>query len=581
MLFQLLSGTDKAMMKSWIDCYSGVEYVNSSKRTAELSQIMSYWAIEKKRLFKLLGGHMIVSKEVNFKKPIFLLEEEMDYMLYCESKASDFREEVNRKTYYSDIEELKEVHYEIMLLLQPSALASNVYNGCDFKVPTPDGKWIQVQKGCKPVKILGKIATAWNINGFEEFRLAHSLVLNQKAVKGELCLSIHPLDYMTMSDNECDWDSCMSWRNEGCYRRGTVEMMNSKYVVVAYLKAREDMNIWADGEPHPWSNKKWRELFIVDEDFITGIKGYPYQNTELEAEVINWLAELSEKNLGVEFSEGVHQYEHCSWFKIGNDSWKFSFHTDDMYNDFGTREHYVRVAKNPKDVLEHLYDMNYSGCHPCMSCGQLHGDYEDEGGLVCGDCCSYYYCDSCGERIYDEDEYWLDNNRLCYDCYHNAAEQCAITEEYHYENNMTRLYFAIEGAELFDEMKDPSILIFEEDLSSRDWETYFTQGIPAEWKTKEVNPWGWRYHTYHFVELEDLTEAGVELFGLDVGDIEHIRKDRAEEREAKRKREEERREMMRRAQEEEDEERRRRILELGQMTEQVLPSGLRFFINYS
>ena len=83
--------------------------------------------------------------------------------------------------------------------------------------------------------------------------------------------------------------------------------------------------------------------------------------------------------------------------------------TDDMYNDFGTRDHYVRVAKNPKDVLEHLYDVNYSGCHPCMSCGQLHGDYEDEGGLVCGDCCSYYYCDSCGERIYDEDEYWLES----------------------------------------------------------------------------------------------------------------------------------------------------------------------------
>ena len=76
------------------------------------------------------------------------------------------------------------------------------------------------------MRVLSKIATAYNLPGFEDFRIAQSLVTNQANLKGYITLSIHPLDYMTMSDNNCGWDSCMSWQEEGCYRQGTVEMMN-------------------------------------------------------------------------------------------------------------------------------------------------------------------------------------------------------------------------------------------------------------------------------------------------------------------------------------------------------------------
>ena len=46
-----------------------------------------------------------------------------------------------------------------------------------------------------------------------------------------------------MSDNNSGWESCMSWRNNGCYRRGTVEMMNSPYVIVAYLMLEELVSV--------------------------------------------------------------------------------------------------------------------------------------------------------------------------------------------------------------------------------------------------------------------------------------------------------------------------------------------------
>jgi hypothetical protein len=112
-------------------------------------------------------------------------------------------------------------------------------------VSPKDGSKVTITLGMKFMKALGKVVEAYNLDQemFEEFRIAHSQILNDKKLSGRLCLSIHPLDYMTMSDNESDWGSCMSWREGGCYRRGTVEMMTSPVVVVAYLKSEIDMNL--------------------------------------------------------------------------------------------------------------------------------------------------------------------------------------------------------------------------------------------------------------------------------------------------------------------------------------------------
>ena len=534
MLFSMLSGYDKEMMEKWIDVYAR-ENVSTSNSPAPLSNLLSYWNLEKKNLFKLFGGQLIISKTVDFKKPIYLLEEEMDCMIYNDEQGR-FRDRVNHLTYWSDNEELKGVHYDVMNLFAPSTLASNEYKYENFKIPTPNGKYIQVQKGCKPVKILGKLAAAYNIEGFEEFRLAHSLVLNQKSLKGDLCLSIHPMDYMTMSDNECDWDSCMSWRNEGCYRRGTIEMMNSPYVIVAYLKAKEDMTWWKPWrsdmpqEDYVWNNKKWRELFVVDRNCITGVKGYPYQNTALEEIVMDWVAELAQKNLGWEYKEGVHEYSHYGWFEVDGQRWNLGFTTDDMYNDFGTRNHYAKVANVPagEDIEVRI---NYSGCHPCMYCGQLHGDYEDEGGLVCGDCCNYFYCECCDERIYNEEPYFLDGNRLCEYCYNDSATECAITHEYHYSSNMTELHFAVMGEGQLQQYDDPCIYVYEHDLTDEDWKRYFK--IKSWHRDNSISRWD----TLYYVTPEDLTEEGFELFdfcGLeDVAaeiDRRNRRKEEAEER---------------------------------------------------
>ena len=37
-----------------------------------------------------------------------------------------------------------------------------------------------------------------------------------------------------------------------------------------------------DEEYEGWNSKKWRELFIVNEDIISAVKQYPYENDFFE-----------------------------------------------------------------------------------------------------------------------------------------------------------------------------------------------------------------------------------------------------------------------------------------------------------
>jgi hypothetical protein len=87
----------------------------------------------------------------------------------------------------------------------------------------------------------------------------------------------------------------MSWVEHGCYRHGTVEMMNSPCVLVAYLAS--DNSTYYIGVGKEWNNKKYRQLVIVDPAFITTVRPYPNENTALDEAIISWIQELMIKNI--------------------------------------------------------------------------------------------------------------------------------------------------------------------------------------------------------------------------------------------------------------------------------------------
>ena len=252
-LFELLSKEDCEKIEWYIRNFAGLGG-DSSDMKASLDYILRFWAYNKQSLYKMLGDNLIISRKVSYSRTYDEMSE--DYYDYFGRNGDgfEFRNTFNNKVrdLYLKTDISNTQYFNLVNLLDVEPLMSNIYDGESFKF-TYNNKTLMINKGMKLSKMLGKMSDILEIDRdiYEKFRIAHSQFLNQKNISGELCLSIHPLDYITMSDNDCGWDSCMRWQNGGGeYRQGTVEMMNSPIILEAYLKSDKDMELWyKNGQP--------------------------------------------------------------------------------------------------------------------------------------------------------------------------------------------------------------------------------------------------------------------------------------------------------------------------------------------
>lgn len=502
MLFEKLPENEKLLIEKYIDTYACEGKVS---RTASLEHILRIWDNEKRNLYEILGNEFIISKNIFYEKDT---EE-----LISEYSKVDYRNNSPIKTfrlnYFSKINELKvdySVYNGLSELMSYKNIILNRYEGKTFSIPLPNGKKYVVQNGTKVMRALTKISSVFGIEGFEEFRLSHSQLLNDKTIKGELCLSIHPLDYMTMSDNDCDWESCMNWRGVGDYRRGTVTMMNSPMVVVAYLKSSTDMNLFGEGST--WNNKKWRELFIINEEGIFAIKGYPFWNRDLEDIVLDWLVELTNKwgKFG-EYYKDVIKFGNEEMITVNDKSYMFSMSCDTMYNDFYDI-HKMCINKNATPinvdedgtVVDKPVVIYFSGDDECMACGSIDSDFEGEYELLCESCYYPLRCCNCGEVIQDdEDRYEVDGEIYCSYCY-NRLPVCACCGEKHNWNMIRDIYVA----ESHDKVLSRLILHVCDDCFDK-----------PSFKIYKANYGNW-YGDIEYCLLDDLTkEQRIQVFGYE------------------------------------------------------------------
>lgn len=468
-LVEKLSFENQDAIAKYIKAYADMDaqgiYKPEDEPMAPLDIILKPWSMAKSEyLYKLFGEQFILSKDILFELSQTELSSNCEAMMSGWGKTMDerrespvcrFVEEFRNQLVFTDLLITEDgqstwvtktgfdsdLARHMSLLFCSQTLAKNLYNGETFEIPNPKtGKSFKIQHGCKAIKTIVKIAEMYDIPGVEEFRNAHSQVLNQKKVKGRLSISIHPLDYMTMSDNECDWDSCMSWWNSGAYRQGTVEMLNSSCVVVAYLESSKDMSIPGG---HQWNSKKWRELYIVTPDIITNVKGYPYNNNELSISVVEWLKELADAHMNWDLSP--KRYDFNGGYHITEDI-RFDPCTNTMYNDFdNSDEHFAYLSKSA-ETWDNIH-VNYSGVSECMWCGKTCIYIDTESQLLCDRCEAYYVCDICGERI---TQYEFENNtpngwHVCDYCYGERFVTDAVSGELKFDDDCESLAVAYNG----------------------------------------------------------------------------------------------------------------------------------------
>ena len=207
---------------------------------------LNSWRTNKSNLFKIFGNSLIVEfpYEVELNNagkmkdlsadPVY--EEVIDAIYnFCTNKSHFLEEDWN----YSS---------RRYVLYDAFRDADDLFNNRlprEFKLR--NGK--KYPEGARLMSTLQKVNKDYHFISqslFEDFRNLVSRFTQTKRTKGTFVLSIHPLDYMTMSDNRSNWSSCMSWKDCGSYRVGTVEMLNSPYVVVGYTKGEDDMEVFYD-----------------------------------------------------------------------------------------------------------------------------------------------------------------------------------------------------------------------------------------------------------------------------------------------------------------------------------------------
>ena len=286
------------------------------------------------------------------------------------------------------------------------------------------------------------------LDEIEEVRILQSQILSNKTVKGRLCLSIHPLDYITMSDNSNGWSSCMSWEESGCYRLGTLEMLSSPKVVIAYLESESETYELTPGID--WNSKKWRELFVIDENVISGVRGYPYYSKALEAAALNKLVELATTNLGWEFESEPINFNSTYFYPNGNSGHAIRMSTNAMYNDFGTQETLAYLGIKAKEITsQHSIYIQYGQEPYCLSCGypisfSSDAEYEILGdGLECKECRDFLECEECGGLFHSEDLWEVNGQLICESCYGENYFYCEECQDFVSRNE--ELFFAMLG----------------------------------------------------------------------------------------------------------------------------------------
>lgn len=467
-LLEELTEKDRSIMNNYISRYGAGDHFIG------LDEWLKYWDHSKRRLFKLLGNQLIYKIPYTYDKSEKILHYEIEnelfsmtfkriyhwfYIDYVKKLQESNKIDKETATAFSSITNIK------------NFIDDKIYKGIKFK-KADSRKMLQIQKGMKPIRALQKImeyfpeefqkvvenrfspeeedADIKYEKEFEKFRLFHSMIFNDKKIKGNLCISIHPMDFMTMSDNASDWSSCMSWIEDGCYKIGSVEMMNSNNVLCCYLESSKPFTFENDSETYEWNNKKWRTLVYFTNDIIMSGKAYPYANDDISKELISIIRTLAEKNLNRRYAFGPEPYkdmihinglyemqQNYIWLnEQDNLKHNIIWDTKGMYNDM------LNDSKTTywcyRNKVKHKKIYNVSGKAPCLCCGDTVIEYDEDedsdyndrysnvGTTICYSCEQEFSCSRCRNFIAKGKLYTINGRgeKYCEECFNRYIKRC-------------------------------------------------------------------------------------------------------------------------------------------------------------
>lgn len=487
--FDQLTEEDKEIITKYINSYAGCYPGN-------LQVTLKHWNKSKRTLWKALGHNMRVKipieitrneysyerllKEVYNIPPItrynttgyweeYVKEQKQKICNGDNSFIPDFTIYINKL--YNNMEiSLKDINaifwvitYSNMVRGKTSSIGVQWFTSTDYAdyyeiTRIKDNKTIKITNNQKVIKLFQKIVTFCgytDMKKFEEFRNKISDISTSSSIKTNLVLSIHPIDFMTMSDNNCGWHSCMSWTNHGSYSNGTIEMMNSNMVLVAYLESGTPY--YFDNNSIP--NKSWRVLVYVHKNILLIGKSYPYTNYEVNKKVLEEVYKLVNKNLKWDYQYKDQEYmdlhPYHDNYMVATRSLsllssryhkRILIYTNGMYNDIIEDKDYI--YKCYRNYVDHTIKINASGKCSCMLCGK-EIEHVGSDSKYCDKCSDQYRCSNCGTVSMDNELYSVEVFRAS-DSYSLVRKICSCCIDDYWYDTLHKV--ALLKQELFDSM---------------------------------------------------------------------------------------------------------------------------------
>ena len=308
--------------------------------------------------------------------------------------------------------------------------------------------------GQKTSRIINKICKLCKIDQLADYnrmfaRYADSLT--PLIITRHTALSIHPLDYLTMSFGN-SWASChtidksnkrgMPNSYSGCYSSGTVSYMLDGSSMVFYT-----VDGSYDGDKLYLEPKLTRQMFHWGEDKLVQARLYPQGNDgdgsvyapnraivqEIMATIMEqpnmWtLRKGVDKVSGYIQSHGTHYRDYLN-FNDCNISLLQSKENETPFI-IGHRPICIECGEEHRDA-ECINCCNEPGRVRCTRCGNV-CDADDvhyfDGDPYCEDCCSY--CDYCNEWTLEAVVHVNGHGYVCETCRDDEFYYCNICEEY-------------------------------------------------------------------------------------------------------------------------------------------------------
>lgn len=421
--FDLLTEQDKETIKRYIGAYTDAEVY-------DLKPILKVWNKSKRTLCKGFGNQLRVKIPLEFERNKIQYQKDIDN-IYKAPIIWDFADwEWALKYIDKDIKNpfIRESFKWIDQIIPDHTKAyfvakqfsrllscSNMENGKTLRKYEFPPLNLTIPANTKIMKSIQRVIKAMNFPYMEEFEKFRNDISNlnaNKSMKTNLVLSIHPIDFMTMSDNNCDWSSCMSWSHSGMYSTGTIEMMNSNVAAVAYFESKTPYEVCEMNIP----NKSWRALTFIHKDIILVGKNYPYQYEPGVYQILEQVMKLVKDNLGWTYQFKHQSYRDLQWYSNNNFvRWGLSRYKMRYYN--GKSRHkiicYTRVMYN--DIIEDQ-DLDYQCCRNKVEKTKF---ISLSGRATCM-CCGEYLWDSCDDNPRDIDC----SQKICYKCAKNRCHCC-------------------------------------------------------------------------------------------------------------------------------------------------------------